>query len=212
MIIYEDNHLLLAVKRAGQLTQPVEGQELSLLEEMKIYLKKKYQKKGAVFLEPIHRLDKPVSGLVLFARTSKALSRLQEAMRKQEIQRVYQALLENQAPGGTLEHYLTHDEHIARVVSSSHPEGKKAVLSYQYLRQVPKGHLVEITLQTGRYHQIRAQFAAIGLPLLGDEKYGSKIPFKKGELALHHAKISFMHPVTKEMMTFTAPLPPNWQC
>ncbi len=211
-MIYCDNHLLIMNKPAGLSTQPSKDNDKSLLQEAKLWLKKKYNKAGAVFLEPIHRLDKPVSGLVVFARTSKALSRLQEAMRSHQIERIYQALVEKEAQGGVLEHYLVHEEHKARIVPSTHPEGKKAILHYTYLGRVKKGHLLEIRLETGRYHQIRVQLSASHLPILGDEKYGSKIPFKKGEIALHHAKVTFAHPVTKEQLTFTVPRPASWLC
>jgi 23S rRNA pseudouridine1911/1915/1917 synthase len=211
-MIYLDNHLLIMNKPAGLATQPSKDNEKNLQDNAKFFLKKKYKKTGAVFLEPIHRLDKPVSGLVVFARTSKALSRLQEAMRSHQIERIYQALVEKEAPGGILEHYLVHDEYKARVVPSTHPEGKKAILHYTYLGPVKKGHLLEIRLETGRYHQIRAQLADSHLPVIGDEKYGSKIPFKKGEIALHHSAVSFCHPVTKEQSTFTAPRPTSWHC
>ncbi len=172
----------------------------NLLDQAKAWLKKQFQKNGHVFLEPIHRLDKPVSGLVLFARTSKALSRLQEMMRQRKIEKTYFAWIEGVLPQeGTLEHYLVHDEYRARVVDRSHPKGKLARLRYF---QIEKS-LVEIHLETGRYHQIRAQFAYIGCPIVGDQKYGSTLQWKKKEgIALHHGRLKFLHPVTKSDICF----------
>ncbi len=201
-VIYCDNHILVVVKPAGCASQPHLGSDENLTDQAKDWIKKKFNKPGAVFLEAIHRLDKPVSGLVLFARTSKALSRLQESMRERTIIRIYYALVEG-VPDllqGTLEHHLVHDEHIARVVSSIHKEGKLARLAYRVIKE----NMLEITLETGRYHQIRVQLAAEGFPVLGDEKYGSKKSWRKNGIALHHGKMSFIHPVTKEALSFTS--------
>lgn len=195
-----DNHILVAEKPAGLTTQ--EGFDL----EIKYWLKKKFQKPGNVFLEPIHRLDKPVSGLVLFARTSKALSRLQEEMRKKAIKKTYFALVEGNVPEseGSLEHFLLHDDFKARVVSVNDKNGKQARLHYKVLEKRKETTLIEIELETGRYHQIRAQFSFIGCPIVGDIKYGSLIPFKEFAIALHHGKLSFKHPVSSEFLTFTS--------
>ena len=199
-IIYSDNHLLVIVKPADLSTQPHEGEGDNLLDRAKAWVKKEFKKSGNVFLEPIHRLDKPVSGLVLFARTSKALSRLQEQMRQRKISKTYFAWVEGTLPQpqGTLEHYLVHGDHRAHLVSSNHPEAKLARLHYKTLEQKEGMTAVEIDLETGRYHQIRAQFSAIGAPVVGDRKYGSKLPWKNGGIALHHGKLAFEHPVTKE--------------
>jgi len=203
-ILFCDNHLLIVSKPAGLATQPHSGSSSSLLEDAKAWLKKEFDKPGAVFLEPIHRLDKPVSGLVLFARTSKALSRLQESMREHKIEKHYRAWIEGHLPEeeGTLEHFLVHDEHKARVVSASHTEGKKARLHYRQIGHQKGMSLVEISLETGRYHQIRVQCAAMGSPVVGDEKYGSKLAWKKEGIALQSARLSFPHPVTKELLSF----------
>lgn len=200
--IFCDNHLLIVSKAAGISTQPHQNNETNLLDQAKAWLKKEFQKPGNVFLEPVHRLDKPVSGLVLFARTGKALSRLHEMMREQEIEKTYFAWVEGavQQKEGTLEHYLFHDEHKAKVVNSSHLQAKLARLHYLQLDQRDGRTLVEIRLETGRYHQIRAQLAVIGCPILGDAKYGSSLPWKKDQIALHHGRMKFMHPVTKEML------------
>ena len=211
-IIFVDNHVLIVNKREGIPTQESPGGSENVTDWAKEWIKKKYHKPGRVFLEPIHRLDKPVSGLVLFARTSKALSRLQEMMRERKIGKWYYALVE-QAPSpaeGVLEHYLVHDEHRARVVLATHPEGKKALLSYRSLKTSSRGALLEIELQTGRYHQIRAQLAHVGSPVLGDRKYGSSTAWGKESIALHHGKMGFLHPVTREDLEFTAPLPSSF--
>ena len=195
-MIYCDNHLLAAIKPAGLATQPHETDIDNFLDRAKKWLKKTYDKPGNVFLEPIHRLDKPVSGIVLFARTSKALSRLQAQMRAQEISKTYTALVEGALSNdtGTLEHFLVHSSHRASV----HPEGKRAVLTYRTIARNNATTLLEISLETGRYHQIRTQFSAIGHPIVGDVKYGSRTFWPDGGIALHHSKMRFKHPVTKQ--------------
>jgi 23S rRNA pseudouridine1911/1915/1917 synthase len=201
-VIFCDNHVLVVSKPRGLSTQPHDSDEENLTDLAKAFVKKKYAKTGNVYLEPVHRLDKPVSGLVLFARTSKALSRLQEMMREKRIKKTYFAWLEGDLPdvAGTLEHYLFHDEHKARVVSASYKEAKQARLHYKVLDKQKGRCLVEIDLETGRYHQIRAQFAAVGCPVVGDTKYGSKMSFKNNQIALHHGRLTFDHPVTKELL------------
>lgn len=191
-ILYHDNHLLVVDKPADVATQP------DLAEMAKAWVKQKYHKPGAVFLHPVHRLDKPVSGLVLFARTSKALSRLQERMRERKIEKTYLAWVEGPlSPAeGRLVHYLEHGSFQAFVS----PKGKEAILDYRVIEKKGGKILVEIQLVTGRYHQIRAQFSKIGSPILGDEKYGSCHSWSHG-IALHHAKIHFTHPVTHELLT-----------
>lgn len=196
-VIYVDNHILLVNKKAGLPTQTSEHSAECLHELAKQWVKKEFNKPGAVFLEPIHRLDKPVSGLVLFARTSKALSRLQEEMREGRIKKTYYAKVEGKLPdqAGTLKHSLLHDDHRARVVSQG---GKLAILHYK----VSERGVVEIQLETGRYHQIRCQFSAIGCPIVGDKKYGSRTAYREDAIALHHGKLEFIHPVTKELVSF----------
>ena len=190
-IVSSDNHLLVVEKPAEVATQP------DLTEMGKAWIKKKYQKPGNVFLHPIHRLDKPVSGLVLFARTSKALSRLQEMMRERKIEKIYHALVEGKLPEaeGQLVHHLKHGSFRAEVSR----EGKEAVLDYRVLRQEKGITLLEIHLITGRYHQIRAQLADTGCPILGDEKYGSRRSWPKG-IALHSSELRCEHPVTHESL------------
>ncbi len=197
-VIFCDNHLLVVSKPAGLSTQLSLECSSNLTDLAKAWVKKKYQKSGNVFLEPIHRLDKPVSGLVLFARTSKALSRLQEMMRQRQIFKTYFAQVEGVLPKteGTLEHFLVHDEYIARVVNPSHPQAKLARLHYKLLEEKQNCSYVEIDLETGRYHQIRVQFAQIGCPIVGDTKYGSSMG--NDTIALHHGRLKFNHPVTKQ--------------
>jgi len=203
-IVFCDNHLLVAVKPAGISTQPHQEGKTNLLDQAKAWLKKEFKKPGNVFLEPVHRLDKPASGLVLFARSSKALSRLNEMMREQKIEKTYFAWVEGilTQKEGSLEHYLFHGEHRAKAVNHSHPQAKLACLHYVQVDQKKGNTFVEIHLETGRYHQIRAQFAEIGHPILGDAKYGSSSPWKKDQIALHHGRLRFSHPVTKEELCF----------
>ena len=189
--LFYDNHLLVANKPAGVSTQP------HFEEEMKLWVKERYQKAGAVFLHAIHRLDRPVSGLVLFARTSKALSRMNEQMRAGTIRRTYIAEVEGSLPQaeGVLEHYLLHGDRKAVLSDASHREAKCARLTYRVIGRTHQTSRVEIDLQTGRYHQIRAQFAAIGFPVVGDELYGAA---RADRLLLSCQKLVFLHPVTQK--------------
>lgn len=207
-ILFSDNHILVALKPAGLLTQPDPQGGYSLEEFAKKWVKQEYHKEGDVFLHCIHRLDRPVSGLVLFARTSKALSRLNEQSRNMEIQRIYEAEVDGimREKVGKLDHYLIHGDHKAIIAKEGQKDAKHARLSFEVLHYTPDSTIVRIELETGRYHQIRAQFSAIGHPLRGDKKYGSK--FGDGsEILLHCAKMAFKHPVTKELLTFESPAP-----
>ncbi len=207
-IVFSDNHLLVALKKSGLLTQPDETGADSLEEKAKEWVKKEYQKPGNVFLHAIHRLDRPVSGLVLFARTSKALSRLNEQSREGEIQRVYTAEVEGiVAPKeGRLDHYLIHGNHRAIISNSSEKEAKHARLTYKTIRYTPHTTILSIELETGRYHQIRAQFSAIGHPIVSDLRYGGKQGDGKS-IHLHCASLSFKHPVTQEILDLKSPAP-----
>lgn len=200
-ILFEDNHLLCVYKPFGLATQPSLHNEESLEDLAKEYIKTTHNKPGNVFLHAVHRLDKVTSGIVIFAKTSKALSRLNESMRKKEFEKTYQAVVEGtlHKTSGTLEHMLIHGEHKAFV--SLAKEAKKCLLSYKLLCQNEQNAHIEVDLETGRYHQIRAQFAAIGHPVVGDSLYGAKQPFTKGAIALWHTKVSFTHPVTHELVT-----------
>ncbi len=196
-ILYCDNHLLVVEKPADMATQP----DLALL--AKGWIKKKFHKPGAVFLEPVHRLDKDVGGLVLFARTSKALSRLQMLMREKKIEKIYHALVEGEPPKreGRLVHLLEHGSHRALV-----GKGKESILDYKVLRREKRTTLLEIHLVTGRYHQIRAQLSAIGNPIVGDKKYGSRRTWPIG-IALRHVRLRFVHPVTHQEIVVSSAIP-----
>lgn len=205
-VVYCDNHLLVSEKPAGYLTQPAEGGGPDLETQMKAWIQKKYQKSGRVFLHPIHRLDRLVSGLVLFARTSKALSRLNIQMREQTIYRGYEALVEGvlNEQEGDLEHYLRHDSHRAIVSRANDGKAKMAQLHFRVKERRSNQTFVLIELKTGRYHQIRAQFSAIGHPILGDTRYGASALKQEG-ICLHCCKLGFVHPVTKEEIYFARP-------
>jgi 23S rRNA pseudouridine1911/1915/1917 synthase len=202
-VIFCDNHLLLLDKPPGLPTQ-AEGGLKSLESWGREWVKKRFNKPGSVFLHAIHRLDKPVSGLVLFARTSKALLRLNEAVRERRVKKTYLARIEGvmENPSGELIHYLLHGDHKASLCSPENPEGKKAILTYRVLEESPSESLVEIDLDTGRYHQIRIQFSAIGHPILGDAKYSSRVKYREGAIALLHKKLQFSHPVSKENLIY----------
>lgn len=207
--LFEDNHLLVLNKPGGLLTQPDNTGQDSLEAQAKSWIKKKDQKKGNVYLHAVHRIDKPVSGVVLFAKTSKALSRLNASMREKETRKIYSAWVEGTLSSneGVLEDFMVHDDFRAAIVPSGHPDGKKARLSYRVIEKREGKTLLEIQLETGRYHQIRLQFSSRGHPILGDKKYGSKQPYKPHCIALHHRLFEIPHPVTKERMGFEAPLP-----
>lgn len=197
-IVFEDNHLLVVDKPAGLLTQPTDASEESAEGWAKAWIKSKCGKPGNVFLHAVHRLDRPVSGIVVFARTSKALSRLNEAMRSKSCRKIYHALVEGAPPSpeGRLEHYLTHDHHRATVFDTPRPEAVKATLVYRVLERRGDYTLVEIELETGRYHQIRAQLAAVGCPIVNDVKYGSRTG-DGSIISLQHVSLTIPHPITK---------------
>lgn len=208
-ILFDDNHLLVLNKPAGLLTQPSGTDQESLEQWAKEWVKKTYNKPGNVFLEAVHRLDKPVSGIVVFARTSKALSRLNEAIRNKQFSKWYYAIVEGILPAeeGELEHYMIHDDFRAQVVFKEHPQAKVARLSYKIIQHTPIGTLIQIELETGRYHQIRLQLSTIGCPIIGDTKYGSQFAFEPGTIALHHGHLEMMHPTTQDPLIFDSPLP-----
>lgn len=202
-ILYEDNHLLIVDKPHGLVTQPSLEHSDSLQTRMEEYIRKKYQKPGAVFLHPIHRLDKEVAGIVIFARTSKALSRMNASIRERKIEKVYLAkvhgifiIKERQ-----VESFLEKREHYTKVTSSTHEDAKKATLYYKVIRETQKESIVEIELESGRYHQIRAQLQSLGHPILGDTKYGSFISYPDRHIELYHVKTMFEHPVKNTLMT-----------
>lgn len=201
-VVFLDNHLLVVNKPVGMPTQENPFDEVDLETEAKKFLKKKFQKPGEVFLEAVHRLDKPASGLVLFARTNKALSRLNEYMREKKIKKTYFALVEGflDQKEGELKHFLIHGDYRAVVAKESDAKAKLAKLHYKEVGILKEKSLLKIRLETGRYHQIRAQLAAIGCPVLGDQKYGAKE--KQNRIFLHHGELQFSHPISKKIMKF----------
>lgn len=200
-VAYCDNHILIALKPAGWLTQPDGTSTPDLESALKEWVKQTYHKPGAVFLHAVHRLDKPVSGLVLFARTSKALSRLNEEVRAGRIRRIYTAEVEGllSQEEGCLEHFIEHGEH--RAILSSPQRGQRARLHYWVEKRMADRTRIRIELETGRYHQIRIQCAAIGHPVVGDVRYGAKGREAEG-IGLHCQELFFQHPVTKEELHF----------
>lgn len=211
VVLFEDNHLIAAAKPAGIPTQPSPDSQNSLEDQVKAYIKEKYQKPGAVYLHAVHRLDKAASGIVLFAKTSKALSRMNEQIRENKIQKEYLALVAGHfsKKTDTLENYLFHAEHHAKVVSKSNPEGKKSSLTYAVEKESGPHTLLRVQLHTGRYHQIRAQLSHIHHPIIGDTKYGSTHSHHPG-ICLHHHKMSFTHPVTGQAVVIESDKPAAW--
>ncbi len=208
-IVYVDNHLLCLDKPGGLLTQPSGTDRDSLEAWGKAWLKEEYHKPGAVFLEAVHRIDAPVCGLVLFARTSKALSRLNEAVRNGACTKAYRALVAGvpKVPQAELRNWLTHDDHLARVVPKGTPNAHLATLQYELLERRPNNtSLLRILLGSGRYHQIRVQLSHAGFPIAGDNKYGAKLAYREGCIALQHYRLTVPHPISKELLTFTSAL------
>lgn len=216
-ILYEDNHVIVVNKVAGELVQPDPSGGRALENDLKSYIKVKYNKAGNVFLGVVHRIDRPVSGAVLFAKTSKALVRLNEQLRERGFKKTYWAIVENcpDNPQDTLTHHLTRNHKINKAVAHLSPtkESQEAILNYKLLKSSDHYHLLEIELVTGRHHQIRCQLAAIGSPIKGDLKYGAARSNKDGSIALHSRSLEFIHPVTLEKIVVKAPVPaedPLW--
>ena len=208
-ILYEDNHVIALVKPPGLATMGLPNGEETLLTQTKAYLKEKYAKPGEVYLGVVSRLDVPVSGVVLFARTSKAAARLNDQFREHTVEKIYAALVEGTITPTEAEciDRLCEDKRHRKVFrTQSSDDGKECKLRYRTLRQNNRCSLIEIQLETGRKHQIRAQLACRGFPIRGDAKYGATMSFPEG-IALHAWKLTFSHPTTKERIELTAPLP-----
>ncbi|CAM3382967.1 RluA family pseudouridine synthase [Aequorivita lipolytica] len=209
--MFEDNHLIVINKRPGDIVQGDKTGDMPLSEVVKEYIAEKYNKPGAVYLGVVHRLDRPTSGIVVFARTSKALARLNKMFSERETEKIYWAIVKNAPPNteDTLTHYLKRNPkqnksyaHIKEV-----PESKKAVLHYKLLKKLDNYYLLEVNLETGRHHQIRSQLSAIGCPIKGDLKYGFDRSNTDGSIHLHAKKLSLIHPVQKEEISIEAPPP-----
>jgi 23S rRNA pseudouridine1911/1915/1917 synthase len=210
-ILYEDNHIIAINKPNNILVQPDTTGDSSLEELVKQYIKVKYNKPGEVFLGVVHRLDRPVSGVILFARTSKALTRMNEQFKTKQIKKIYWAIVKNQPrpESALLQHYIERNTKTNK--STAHikavPNSKEAQLSYRTLARSNNYSLLEVQLYTGRHHQIRCQLAAIGSPIKGDLKYGFARSNDGGGISLHARSVEFMHPVTKELVRIEAPVP-----
>ena len=210
-ILHEDNHIIVVNKRVGDIVQGDKTGDKPLSEVVKEYIKEKYNKSGDVFLGVVHRLDRPTTGIVVFAKTSKALERLNTMFSTRETKKTYWAIVKNQPPKteDTLTHFLkrnpknnTSKAHLKEV-----PESKKAILDYKIIQKLDNYYVLEINLHTGRHHQIRAQLTAIGCPIKGDLKYGFDRSNQDGGIHLHARKLAFIHPVSKENIEIIAPTP-----
>ena len=211
-ILYEDNHIIAVNKTCNEIVQGDKTGDTPLSEIVKAYIKDKYNKPGEVFLGVTHRLDRPTSGVVLFARTSKALARLNEMFKSHEqIQKTSWAIVQGEPkqPEARLENWLTRNEKLNKsfIANPGTKDAKQAVLSYKTLAKGDHYTLLEVNLETGRHHQIRCQLAAIGCPIKGDWKYGAKRSNPDGGIGLHARQIAFIHPVKKEPVTIVAPVP-----
>lgn len=210
-VLYEDNHLIAINKSAGTLVQGDETGDEPLSEIVKQYIKEKYHKPGAVFLGVVHRLDRPVSGVVVFARTSKALARMNALFQKRETKKIYWALVGSppSKPAGTLVHWLVKDESKNKTTAykTEYPNGLRSELSYQMIKSKSSLTLLEVNPITGRSHQIRVQLASMGCPIVGDLKYGYPQANGDASICLHARQLSFEHPVTKVSIVITASLP-----
>ena len=217
-VLYEDNHLIIVNKQAGEIVQGDKTGDAPLSDIVKDWLKEKHNKPGNVYLGVVHRLDRPVSGVVLFAKTSKALPRLNKMFAGHDnVSKTYWAIVQNrpQTPQGTLTHWLTRNEknNTARAYDREVPGSKKAVLDYELIASGDRYHLLEIHLHTGRHHQIRCQLAKMGCPIKGDLKYGAPRSNPDGSISLHARNLTLEHPVSHENISVTAPVPNDtlWQ-
>ena len=213
-IIYEDNHIIVVDKAPGEIVQGDKTGDTPLVETVRQYIKERYAKPGNVFCGVVHRLDRPVGGLVIFAKTSKALSRLNEMLREGKIEKTYRALTRTapQPVSGRIESYITTVERTNKSYSHSQPKpgAKLSALSYAVTGNTDRFTIVDIHLETGRKHQIRVQMSSIGCPIRGDLKYGDKRSNPDGSISLQAYRLRFIHPVSKEPIDLTAPWPENW--
>ena len=215
-VLYEDNHIIIVNKLPSQIIQGDKTGDVPLSDLLKEYIKEKYSKPAEVFLGVVHRLDRPVSGVTIFARTSKALSRLNEMLKSHEIRKTYWAVVKNQPPSteDMLVSFLLRDESRNKsfIVSESTKNAQRAELTYRIVSKSQSYYLLEVDLLTGRHHQIRAQLAAIGCPIKGDLKYGFARSNPDGSIHLHARQINFLHPVKKEILSIIAETPsdPIW--
>jgi 23S rRNA pseudouridine1911/1915/1917 synthase len=213
-ILYEDNHIIAIDKPPGMLSQGDSTGDLDVLTLIKEVIRQRDKKPGNVYLGLVHRLDRPVGGVMVLAKTSKAAGRLSRQIRERETRKIYRAVVQGALTPkeAALEHFLFKDKksRVTTLVDSNAPQGKRAKLSYRVLAIEDERSLVEIDLETGYSHQIRAQLSAVGHPVIGDRKYGSTIAFAKGRIALYSKSITFMHPTRKSPLTITAEPPPNW--
>jgi 23S rRNA pseudouridine1911/1915/1917 synthase len=208
-VLYEDNHIIAINKKSGDIVQGDKTGDAPLSDFVKAYIKKKYNKPGEVFLGTIHRLDRPTSGIVLYARTSKALTRMNEQFREKQVQKTYWAVVDN-APAndsGTLENYLLKNQKQNKSYVTKSEDGKHAVLDFKLLKKLDNFFHLEIKPKTGRHHQIRVQLAHIGCIIKGDLKYGAKRSNKDASIHLLAQKLEFLHPVKKEPIIIVAPAP-----
>ena len=216
-VVYEDNHIIIVNKRSGEIVQGDKTGDEPLSETVKAYIKEAYHKPGNVFLGVVHRLDRPVSGLVVFARTSKALSRLNEMFRVGDVHKTYWAIVKDKpaVEEGTLTHWLVRNEKQNKSYAYDRevPRSKKAVLHYRLIGCTDRYSLLEIQLMTGRHHQIRCQLARLGCPIKGDLKYGAPRSNPDGSISLLARKVELVHPVSKEPVSVVAPVPDDnlWQ-
>lgn len=215
-ILYEDNHIIIVNKASSELVQGDKTGDKPMSEMVKYYLKHKYNKPGNVFCGVVHRLDRPTSGVVVFAKTSKALTRLNKMFKDDNVEKIYWAIVQNNPSkkSDCLIHYTVKNERINKSTAYDHkkPNTKKAILNYSLIAQSDKYFLLEVNLKTGRHHQIRVQLSKIGSPIKGDLKYGAKRSNLDGSISLHARSISFIHPVSKKKIDVIAPVPndPLW--
>ena len=225
-VVYEDNHIIIVYKESGEIVQGDKTGDVPLSDTVKAYIKERYQKPGEVFLGVVHRLDRPVSGLVVFARTSKALTRLNKMFAEGQVHKTYWAIVEmrneshstfniQHSTFSEITHWLVRNEKQNKSYAYDHevPHSKKAILRYRPIAQSDRYTLLEVNLLTGRHHQIRCQLAALGMPIKGDLKYGAKRSNPDSSISLLSHRVEFIHPVSKEKIVLESPLPEDnlWQ-